>query len=117
MYPMQHELCLCPSDAQQMLDTLEHFIAELDPQDAESVEVIQLAQALAAKIISSPLVRISVLSQPISQVPPRAHLPSAYNFAGHTLRPDPCGHECDCPLACVQTRRQGESSCSRFAGV
>ncbi|KAI1786993.1 hypothetical protein LXA43DRAFT_896901 [Ganoderma leucocontextum] len=39
-----------PSDVQQMLDALDQFIARLDSQDAESFEVIQLAQALAATI-------------------------------------------------------------------
>lgn len=61
MYPTQPGLGLCPSDAQQMLDVLEGLIAKLDQEDSESVELIQLAQALAAKIISRPLVRISVL--------------------------------------------------------
>lgn len=63
MYTTHPGLGLCPSDAQQMLDILEDFIAKLDPEDAESIEMIQLAQALAAKMISRPLVRTSVLSQ------------------------------------------------------
>ncbi|KAM5541324.1 hypothetical protein V8D89_004878 [Ganoderma adspersum] len=41
---------LYPSDTQQMLDSLDQFIAKLDSQDAESLEAIQLAQALAATI-------------------------------------------------------------------
>ena len=80
------------AESQTMLDGLAHYIAKLDPQDAESLEVMQLAQSLTAKIS-----RISVRPVPIYSNHPSSFRP-AYGFV-ERLRPTSTRNESVCPLA------------------
>ena len=98
------------AESQTMLDGIEHFMAKLDPQDAESLEVMQLAQSLTAKIS-----RISVRPVPIYLTRPSL-CRLAYRFV-ECLRSISTRNESVCSLARLQARRQGQSeSTGRHGG-
>lgn len=50
-----------PSGPRHMLESLQQIITKLDPQDVESLEAIQLAQALVARIALRSQVHTSIL--------------------------------------------------------